>query len=159
MTVIAFPQPPARPAPSALDAPTVSVPVEDTVPIGPRPVPPVHRPVPAPGYGYPVPAAYPVPPMQTPYAPAGTGGVPVPWGPPSGPLPVARPVPPYPVPAHLVPPRPVPPRPGPAAPRRRPATALVMAVLLFVLLVGGGIAAYVGFSVGPAYSTGAVVGQ
>ncbi|WP_433803612.1 hypothetical protein [Actinomycetospora sp. CA-084318] len=143
MTVIAFPRP------SALDAPTVSVPTRDpeaTVPLGvPAPVVGVRRPVPcAPPpralpprvpVGYPGPRAYPVPPLVAPSGPAGLAGAPVPWGPPSGPVPVAPPV-----------------------RARRPATAVLVALLVFVLLVGGGIAAYVGFSVGPAYSTGAVVG-
>lgn len=149
---------------TTLDAPTASMANETTVSLRGRsihpalggangtfarieaargPFAPMPAPVPpgCPLRGYPEPRAYRVPPLRHPHVPAGAAGFGVPWGPPSGPMPVAR--------------RPVN-APVPGAPaRRRPGTALVMAALVFVLLVGGGVAAYVGFSVGPAYSTGA----
>ncbi|MDL5156622.1 hypothetical protein [Actinomycetospora termitidis] len=133
----------ARPVPargqSSLETPTTRIPLAGTVVVRhpappvrvphpsfpPFPAPPVPIPAQPSGYGYPPPGAYPVPPLQAPFSPAGSGAAGVPWGPLSGPLPVA------------------PSAAGPA--RRRGATAVVLtAVLLFVLLVGGGIVAYLG---------------
>lgn len=132
-------------ATTALDAPTVRITVGATESLDPA----ATQPVPVRPVGYPVPGAYRVPPLVHPHVPAGSGPAGVPWGPPSGPLPVAT--------------FPTMPRPAGRA-RRGPVAALAATALALGLLVGGGIAVYAGSGDAPAAPvavtwSGATVGE